>query len=56
MNNGTLFALVAAAFAIWALVSVAKSNLKTNDKVIWFAIVILLPLLGPIVYWFKYKK
>lgn len=52
----TLIALIAAAFAIWALVSIAQSSIKTDQKVIWFAIVILLPLLGPIVYWFKFKK
>ncbi|MEO9802164.1 MAG: PLD nuclease N-terminal domain-containing protein [Reichenbachiella sp.] len=54
--TSTLIALVAAAFAIWALVSIAQSKMNTNQKVIWFAIVILLPLLGPIVYWFKFKK
>ncbi|WP_420581097.1 PLDc N-terminal domain-containing protein [Reichenbachiella sp.] len=54
--NGILIAVVAAAFAIWALVSVAKSNIKNDQKVIWFAVVILLPILGPIVYWFKHKK
>lgn len=54
--NGTLIALVAAAFAIWALISVAQSKLKNDQKVIWFAVVILLPILGPIIYWFKNKK
>lgn len=52
----TIIALVAAAFAIWAMVSVAKSSLNTNQKVLWFAIVILFPLLGPIIYWFRFKS
>lgn len=54
--NGTIIAVIAAAFAIWALVSVAQSKLNTNQKVIWFAIVILLPILGPVIYWYKFKK
>ncbi|MEO9967071.1 MAG: PLDc N-terminal domain-containing protein [Reichenbachiella sp.] len=52
----TILAVIAASFAIWALISVAQSSLNTNQKVIWFAIVILLPLLGPIIYWFKFYK
>lgn len=54
--NGTILAVVAAAFVIWALISVAQSNMKNDQKVIWFAIVILLPILGPVIYWFKHKK
>lgn len=54
--EGTIFALVAAAFAIWALISVAQSKLSNKLKVIWFAIVILIPFVGPLFYWFRYKN
>lgn len=52
----TFIALIAAAFAIWAMVSISKSNLKPNHKAIWFAVVILLPLIGPIIYWFRFRN
>ena len=54
--NGTIIALVGAAFAIWAMISVAQSKLDGKQKAIWFAVVILLPVLGPLIYWFNHKK
>lgn len=52
----TILALIAAAFAIWAMVSIAKSSLKTDQKILWFAIVILIPLIGPIIYFLRFKN
>ncbi|SMD31961.1 Phospholipase_D-nuclease N-terminal [Reichenbachiella faecimaris] len=53
--NGIIFALIASAFAIWALIAVANSKLSTNKKILWFALIILVPFIGPIAYWFRYK-
>ena len=51
----TLTALVAAAFAIWAMVDISKSSLNKNQKMGWFAVAILIPIVGPIVYFFVGK-
>lgn len=47
----TFTSLVAAALAIWAIVAVAKSSIGSNQKTLWFAIVIVIPILGPTLYY-----
>ncbi|MEO9804909.1 MAG: PLD nuclease N-terminal domain-containing protein [Reichenbachiella sp.] len=48
-----IFALIVVSFAIWAMVDVAQGRMKTQQKAIWFAVVVLIPLLGPILYYFR---
>jgi len=35
---------------IWALVDCLKSNFESTNKLIWVVVIILLPVLGPILY------
>ncbi|MEO9964152.1 MAG: PLD nuclease N-terminal domain-containing protein [Reichenbachiella sp.] len=52
-----IFALIVVTFAIWAMVDVAQNQMKNQYKVIWFAVVILIPLAGPIFYyWIKTNR
>lgn len=46
-----IFALIVVSLAIWAMVDVAQNQMIKQQKVIWFAIVVLVPLLGPISYY-----
>ncbi len=41
-----------------ALIDILKSTFKENDKIIWVLIVLLLPVIGPILYFMigKSKK
>jgi hypothetical protein len=52
----TIFGIIAAAMAIWALVDIFKSNMPTNKKIIWLAISILIVFIGPILYFFIGRK
>lgn len=54
--EGIIFGVIAVAFAIWAMVSVAKSALSKENKAAWFAVVILIPILGPVLYWGLYSR
>lgn len=45
-----LIGVVTVAIAIYAMIGVIMSNMTNQKKMIWFAIVVLLPLLGPILY------
>lgn len=36
--------------AVFALVKLAKSPLKTGDKIIWGVLIVLVPLIGSIVF------
>jgi hypothetical protein len=47
-----IIAVIAVAFAIWAMVDISNSSLHRNQKVGWFAAVILIPIAGPIIYYF----
>ncbi|MEQ6118252.1 PLD nuclease N-terminal domain-containing protein [Reichenbachiella sp. MALMAid0571] len=47
-----ILVLIAAAFVIWALIDIFKSRMETSNKVLWFAVVILFPLVGSVLYYF----
>ena len=57
MNYLAILAVIAAAFAIWAMVSVSKIvDLTPGQRVMWFFIAILIPILGPLIYYFIIVK
>ncbi|MGL1886837.1 MAG: PLDc N-terminal domain-containing protein [Reichenbachiella sp.] len=50
-----IVAIIAAALTIWALILVSKSKMKKTNKVIWFIIVVFLPIAGPVVFMISSK-
>ncbi|GAB4230299.1 MAG: hypothetical protein Tsb0034_02130 [Ekhidna sp.] len=56
MNNWVYIALVAAALAIHAMIDVIMKRFDYGKKMMWFAIVVLIPLLGPLVYYVRRKS
>jgi hypothetical protein len=52
----TILAACAAAFALWAMVDLSQCQLPKEQKVRWFAVVILIPLFGPMLYHYKSEK
>ena len=51
-----ILVLIAAAFVIWALVDLFQSSLTTDKKVLWFALVILFPIVGSVLYYLVGRK
>lgn len=49
---GGLFSLIILILDIWAIVRIFQSGASTGAKVIWIVVIILLPLLGLILWWF----
>ncbi|NDV01457.1 PLDc N-terminal domain-containing protein [Pseudoroseicyclus tamaricis] len=49
---GGLFGLILLALDIWAIVSIISSSASTGSKVLWTLLVIVLPLLGFIIWFF----
>ncbi len=41
---------------IWAIIKIAGSSASTVSKVIWIAIVLILPVLGVIIWYFMGPK
>lgn len=55
--NDIIIAVAAAAFTIWALIAAScNDSLSSNQKVKWFALIILIPIIGPIIYWYNMRN
>jgi hypothetical protein len=56
MQYQGLFGLVVLVADVWAIVNVFQSSADTGRKVIWTVLVILLPVLGFILWYFLGPK
>ncbi len=56
MSYWLTLSIFAAAVAIISMVNILFSHLDSNRKMIWFAIVTLVPIVGPLVYFMKRKS
>jgi|GEM_PF-936541 len=54
----SLLAFAYFVFWVWSLVSVlSNKRLDGTNKILWFLVIVVLPVLGPILYYFLgYKK
>ena len=50
MSNWIYLAVFAVAIAIYAMINILMVRFSTYKKMCWFAIVTLIPVLGPLVY------
>jgi hypothetical protein len=51
-----LWGLIVLVADIWAIVNIFQSNATTGAKVVWTVVVILLPVLGFIIWFFAGPK
>jgi hypothetical protein len=56
MQYQGLFGLIVLIADVWAIVNIFQSNADTAKKVIWTVLVILLPVLGFILWYFLGPK
>jgi hypothetical protein len=56
MQNQGLFGLVVLVADVWAIVNVFQSSADTGRKVLWTVLVIILPVLGFILWYFLGPK
>lgn len=49
---GGIFGLIVLALDIWAIINVIQSGASTGGKVLWVLLIIILPLLGFIIWFF----
>ncbi len=52
MEVGGIFGLLILVADIWAILNIFQSSADTLKKVIWIALVLVLPLLGVIIWYF----
>ena len=55
MINNILY-IVVVIFIIWALYDLFTSSKPTNKKLLWAILIIILPLIGSILYYFIGRK
>lgn len=51
--EGLIFAVIAASMAIWAIIDVIRGTMQMNKRILWVIVVILFPIVGPLIYYFK---
>ena len=56
MYRGGIFGLLILIADVWAIVNILQSRADTGAKVIWTVVVLLLPLLGFILWYFLGPK
>lgn len=49
---GGFFGLLLLIADVWAIVSTVQSNVSTGSKVLWIVLILLLPLVGLIIWFF----
>ena len=52
MEVGGIFGLLILVADVWAILNIFQSSADTLKKVIWIVLVLLLPLLGVIIWFF----
>lgn len=52
----TLFALLVLVGDVWAIINIIQSGISTGSKVLWIVLVLVLPLLGLIIWYFAGPK
>jgi len=48
----TIGGLIVFALSIWAIVSIINSSVETGTKVLWILLVLILPIIGFIIWFF----
>ena len=56
MEYWLYISLFAAAVAVYAMINILMARMPNNKKMIWFAIVIIFPVIGPIIYLLRRKS
>ena len=55
-NFNGLWGLLVLAADVWAIISIFQSGVSTGQKVLWTVLVIVLPVLGFIIWYFAGPK
>lgn len=48
-----MIGLIVVAIAIYAMISISMSGMTKEKKMIWFALVVLVPFVGPVLYYIR---
>ncbi len=55
MDYWLYIGIFAVALAVFSMIDILRIRMTNNQKIVWFAIVVLIPVIGPLVYIMKRK-
>ena len=53
---GGLLSIVTLVLYVIAIIDALKSSLETSKKVLWIIVILILPILGAVIYYFVGRK
>ena len=53
---GYIFGIIIFVLDVWAIASVINTNVSTGTKVLWIALIAILPVVGLIIWYFMGPK
>ena len=53
---GGLLSIVTLVLYVIAIIDAVKSSLETSKKVLWIIVILILPILGAVIYYFVGRK
>lgn len=53
---GYVFGIIVFVLDVWAIASVINSNASTGSKVLWIALIAILPVVGLLIWYFAGPK
>ncbi|MEQ9404077.1 MAG: PLDc N-terminal domain-containing protein [Cyclobacteriaceae bacterium] len=51
-----IIGIVGASIAIYAMVDISMKSVSRKNRLIWFPIIIMIPIIGPLAYYYKRKS
>lgn len=56
LTMGYVFGIIIFVLDVWAIASVINTNTSTGTKILWIALIAILPVLGLIIWYFAGPK
>ncbi|WP_042251418.1 PLDc N-terminal domain-containing protein [Paracoccus sp. PAMC 22219] len=53
---GWLFSVIIFALDVWAIAQIINTNVSTKSKILWILLIVILPILGLIIWYFAGPK
>lgn len=53
---GWLFGIIIFVLDVWAIASIINTNVSNRTKILWILLILVLPVVGLIIWWFAGPK
>lgn len=53
---GWLFGIIIFVLDVWAIASIINTNVSNGTKILWILLILVLPVVGLIIWWFAGPK